>query len=50
MRILLWMMGGAFVFMWALGLLFHIPGIFVWFLLVFGIVVTVLGFRAREEM
>lgn len=50
MRILLWMMGGALVLMWALGLVFHIPGIFVWFLLGFGIVATTLGFRASDEM
>lgn len=50
MRILLWMMGGALVLMWGLGLLFRIPGIFPWFLLGFGIVAAALGFRASEEM
>jgi hypothetical protein len=49
-RILLWMMGGALVLMWALGLVFQIFGIFVWFLLGFGIAAIGLGFFAPEEM
>jgi hypothetical protein len=44
------MMGGAFLFMWLFGLIFQIPGIFVWFLLVIGIVSGLLGFRVNEEM
>lgn len=49
-RTLLLLMGGALVLMWVLGLVFQIPGIFVWFLLGFGIVAAILGLRSSEEM
>jgi hypothetical protein len=49
-RVLLWMMGGAFILMWLLGIIFRIPGLFVWFLLGFGIAASLLGFRVPEEL
>jgi hypothetical protein len=49
-RILLWMMGIAFVLMWGLGLAFHVFGTFVWFLLGWGLLSLGLGFRAPVEM
>lgn len=49
-RTLLLLIGGALVLMWALGLIFRIPGIFVWFLLGFGIVAAFIGWHASEEM
>ena len=50
MRTLLWMIGGALLLMWLLGLIFHVAGIFVWFLLGFSLVALFLGFLAPEEI
>lgn len=44
------MMGSALLVMWLLGLVFHIGGIFVWFLLGWGIIALALSRRLSENM
>jgi hypothetical protein len=44
------MIGGALLLMWLFGLIFHVAGIFVWFLLGFSVAAAVLGFLAPEEI
>jgi len=50
LRILLFSMGGAFLLMFLLGLIFQIGGIFVFFLLGIGLAALTLGWYVAEEM
>jgi len=50
LRVLLFLMGGAFIIMFILGLIFQIGGVFIFFILLFGLASLALSWFAAEEM